>query len=244
MNFGFIITRHVTSNKTNGYWNQCVKLLRTHYNQCKIVVIDDNSDQIYVKSEYDYKNLIIIQSEYPGRGELLPYIYFLRNKWFENAVIIHDSVFFHFSYPFEKLNRKFASLWYFGNNDSVLDNIIRVSNVLEYNTIIVNHINNWNKKTWLSSQGAQSYINHDFLVYLNNKYSLTNLIDVVLNRNDRYTLERIIGILIYIETHNTTTIFGDINSLYKAPTYTFDEYINLFNKGKVMNKIVKVWTGR
>ena len=27
--YGFIITRHVNSDKTNKYWNQCVKLIRT-----------------------------------------------------------------------------------------------------------------------------------------------------------------------------------------------------------------------
>ena len=244
MNFGFIVTRHVISEKTNLYWNHCVKLLRTHYPKCQIVVIDDNSNQEFIKSQHNYTNLTIIQSEYPGTGELLPYIYFLKNKWFENAVFIHDSVFFHFKFPFENLNRQFASLWDFGNNDSELDNIIRVSKSLENNNNIINCINNWNKGLWLSSQGAQSYINHDFLIKLNKKYNLENLLDIVLNHSDRCTLERIIGILIYLETDNINTILGDINKLYKAGNYTFDEYIDTFNKGKVMHKIVKVWTGR
>lgn len=244
MNFGFIVTRHVTSEKTNNYWNQCVKLLRIHYNKCKIVIIDDNSNQDYVKSDNNYKNVITIQSEYPGRGELLPYIYYLKFKWFENAVIIHDSVFFHFTYPFQNLTTKFKSLWDFGNNNSDLQNIVRVSSNLKNNRKIIENIYDWNKHTWVSSQGAQSFINLEFLIYLNNKYSLENLLEVVLNRNDRATLERIIGILIYIETNNTETIFGDINLLHNAGKYTFDEYINLFKKRKIMRKIVKVWTGR
>ena len=74
MNFGFIVTRHVNSEKTNLYWNHCIKLLRTHYPLCQIVIIDDNSKQEFINPEHDYKNLTIIQSEYPGRGELLPYI--------------------------------------------------------------------------------------------------------------------------------------------------------------------------
>ena len=244
MNFGFIVTRHVNTEQTNLYWNQCVKLLRTHYPKCQIVIIDDNSNQDFIKSEHDYTNLTIIQSEYPGRGELLPYIYFLKNKWFENAVIIHDSVFFHFTFPFEKMNRQFASLWNFGNNDSELYNIIRVAKSLKNNKAIVHCIKYWDKGLWLSSQGAQSYINHNFLVKMNNKYDLNNLLATVLNRSDRCTLERIIGILVYLETNNTDTVFGDINLLYKAGNYTFDEYIDTFNNGKVMGKISKVWTGR
>lgn len=244
MNFGFIVTRHVNTEQTNLYWNQCVKLLRTHYPKCQIVIIDDNSNQDFIKSEHDYTNLTIIQSEYPGRGELLPYIYFLKNKWFENAVIIHDSVFFHFTFPFEKMNRQFASLWNFGNNDSELYNIIRVAKSLKNNKAIVHCINYWDKGLWLSSQGAQSYINHNFLVKMNNKYDLNNLLATVLNRSDRCTLERIIGILVYLETNNTDTVFGDITLLYKAGNYTFDEYIDTFNNGKIMGKISKVWTGR
>ena len=95
MSFGFIITRHVNSEKTNEYWNHSVKLIRSLYPFRKIVVIDDNSNQEFVKAEFDYKNVEIIQSEYPGRGELLPFVYYARNKWFDKAIIIHDSVFFH-----------------------------------------------------------------------------------------------------------------------------------------------------
>ena len=79
--FGFIVTRHVNSELTNKYWNHCVKLLRTLYPYRKIIIIDDNSNYDYVKSEFNYKNLEIIQSEYFGRGELLPYYYFLKYKF-------------------------------------------------------------------------------------------------------------------------------------------------------------------
>jgi len=244
MNFGFIITRHVNSEKTNMYWNQCVKLLRTYYPKCNIIIIDDNSNQNFVKADFAYKNTFVVQSEYPGRGELLPYIYFIKNDWFENAVIIHDSVFFHFTFPFEKLTRTFASLWDFGNNDSELYNIRKVASYLKNRNKVIRNIFEWKSNTWLSSQGAQCYINRKFLLYLNNKYSLTNLTDVILNRSDRCALERIIGILIYLETKNVNTIFGDINTLPKAGSYTFDEYINAFNSGMMHHKIVKVWTGR
>ena len=95
LSFGFIITRNVKCEKTNKYWNHCVRCLRFYYPYRKIVIIDDNSNDEFVKSDYNYQNVIIIKSEYPGRGELLPYYYFYKNNFFNNAVIIHDSVFFH-----------------------------------------------------------------------------------------------------------------------------------------------------
>jgi hypothetical protein len=94
MTYGFIITRHVSSNKTNQYWNHAVRSIRRFYPFRKIVIIDDNSNQNYVKADFEYKNIQIVQSEYHGRGELLPYYYFYKHKYFSNAVILHDSVFF------------------------------------------------------------------------------------------------------------------------------------------------------
>ena len=112
--FGFIITRHVNSEKTNRYWNHNVKLLKTLYPLIKIVIIDDNSDHNFVKPEFSYKNVEVIHSEFPGRGELLPYYYFLKHKFFTNAVIIHDSVFLHKRINFERLNGiNVMPLWFF-----------------------------------------------------------------------------------------------------------------------------------
>jgi hypothetical protein len=247
MNFGFIITRHVKNEKTNKYWNHNIKLLRTYYPNCLIVVIDDNSDYNFIKSEFDYKNIIYIQSEYIGRGELLPYIYYLKNKWFDNAVIIHDSVFFHKTYNFENLNKTFLPLWFFYNNNSEIENILRITNVLTNNIPIKRKIINWDKNDWVSCFGVQSYINHEFLKYIDNKYSLTNLIDIVKNRSDRSALERIFGAIFFIETKSIKSMFGCINTSHKQAelhSYYFDEYINSFKKGKIPTYVVKVWTGR
>ena len=103
--FGFIITRHVNSHKTNEYWNHSVKLLNYLYPSKKIILIDDNSNYEFVKQTKDYQNLEIIQSEFPGTGELLPYYYFYKRHPFKHAVILHDSVFFHKRVSFEKLSK-------------------------------------------------------------------------------------------------------------------------------------------
>ena len=64
MTYGFIITRHVNSEKTNKYWNHNIKLIRTYYPHKKIIVIDDNSNYSFVKPDFNYKNIETIQSEY------------------------------------------------------------------------------------------------------------------------------------------------------------------------------------
>jgi hypothetical protein len=50
--YGFIITRHVISEKTNKYWNQTVKLIRSIYPLKKIIVIDIINNFIYLGLVY------------------------------------------------------------------------------------------------------------------------------------------------------------------------------------------------
>jgi len=246
MSFGFIITRHVNNYNTNKYWNHNIKLIRTYYPNTTIIIIDDNSNQNFIRAEFNYKNIIIINSEYLGRGELLPYIYYLKNKWFDTAIILHDSTFIHKRINFN-IKYPVISLFHFINNDSELNNVLNIAKVLTNNTEIINKLENYYIEDWNSCQGVQSIINHDFLIYINKKYSLINLLDVIKNRSDRCALERIFGALFYIETKNNKSFFGNINLIHKKfknCNYSFNEYISLFKYKKVINYVVKVWTGR
>ena len=60
------MTRHVNSVKTNKYWNNSIRCIRRFYPQKKIIIIDDNSNPEFLKAEYEYINLEIIQSEFCG----------------------------------------------------------------------------------------------------------------------------------------------------------------------------------
>ena len=250
--FGFIITRHVNSEKTNLYWNHSIKLLRTFYPYVKIVVIDDNSNQNYVRGEFDYKNIEIIQSEFPGRGELLPYFYYIKNKFFDNAIIIHDSVFFHKRIHFEKINGiDVLPLWDFESDKENITNTIKIIQKLKNKQLLYTKIsNNFSidlfTEKWYGCFGVQSYINHNFLLKIEDKYNITNLIPSILCRSDRCCLERILGCIFSIEKsklNNSPSLFGNIRK-YQNWGYTFDEYLNHLKKGTIIRYIVKVWTGR
>ena len=82
---------------------------------------------------------------------------------------------------------------------------------------------------------------------LQNKYNITNLVNVVFNRVDRCSLERVLGILFCEEYPTLKTInslFGDIVTKYRSFSYNYDEYLHDFNKKKVIYPFVKVWSGR
>ena len=252
--YGFIITRHVNSEKTNNYWNRCIKLIRTFYPHRKIVVIDDNSNQDFVKAELEYKNVIYEKSEYPGRGELLPYIYFLKNHYFDNAIIIHDSVFFHKRVNFENLiGLDVIPFWHFDADKENFINTLKISSVLKNNyelhqkiSLTEMNILGLNKDTWIGCFGVQSFINRNFLNHINNKYNLTSLLHIVKNRADRCCLERLFGIIFSSEkksNYKNKSLFGKIHN-YQNFGYSYDEYINDINNNKIPRYIVKVWSGR
>ena len=149
----------------------------------KIVIIDDNSNYDYVISEFNYKNIEIIKSEFPGRGELLPYYYLLKKKFFENAIIIHDSVFFHKRIAFEKLyGINVLPLWFFNSDKENVDNTKRIARHLKNNFSIDDKISKnlnilgMNNDKWYGCFGVKSYINLPFLQNIENKYGITNLI--------------------------------------------------------------------
>jgi hypothetical protein len=250
MNYGFIVTRHVNSEKTNKYWNNCIKCIRRFYPFKKIVIIDDNSNYDFVKPEFPFKNIEIIKSEYLGRGELLPFVYLLKRHFFENAVIIHDSVFFHKRIMFEKLLLPVLPLWHFPKDKEHELNIVRIASELknknDFMSLFYGNDNYLMAPKWYGVFGVQCFINYNFLKNIETKYNIINLTKVVSNRRDRCCLERIMAILFYREFPNLVkyrSILGDIQT-YTRWGYTFDEYKqDLINK-KNIKYIVKVWTGR
>lgn len=252
--YGFIITRHVNSELTNKYWNNCVKCIRHFYPYRKIIIIDDNSKKDYLKSFYNYENIEIIESEFPGRGELLPYYYYIKYKFFDNAIIIHDSVFFHTRINFEKLlGVKVLPLWYFYSDTESLSNTIDLVNALKNNIEIQNKLTMRNKilgmdnSNWFGCFGSQSFINRDFLIYLERKYSITNMTSVVKCRKDRCCLERVFGAIFCSECPLITekkALLGNIFKYQKFSGYSYDNYENDIKNSKLPRPIVKIWTGR
>ena len=254
--YGFIITRHVNSEKTNKYWNHAVRSIRRFYPFRKIVIIDDNSNQAFVKADFEYKNVIIVKSEYPGRGELLPYYYFHKNKYFNNAVILHDSVFFHKRIHFEKFKQeRVIPLWHFDHSLDINSNIvncIRLSRYLNNANIIQNNLvlDDTNifalksAKIWHGCFGVQSYINYDFLSMIQRNYNLFNLLDGVLTRADRCSLERIMGIIFHIESPKLYKYPSLLGTIFDNQQwgYSFETYCKEYKS--IHKPLVKVWTGR
>jgi hypothetical protein len=106
-NFGFIIVRHVNSEKTNKYWIEAYSLIRKYYNN-KIVIIDDNSDYNFVNYNSEYIDIInceFIKSEYNCRGEILGYYYY--QKWHSNGFLFLNLFIISSQFYFFLLNQDY-----------------------------------------------------------------------------------------------------------------------------------------
>ena len=229
--YGFIILRHINNELSNKYWIRCINSIRQYYPENNILIIDDDSDYNFITNETLYKTTII-NSEYPRRGELLPYYYYLHNKLFDVAIIIHDSVIFNKYIDISVENYKF--LWGFEHNwDQVEDEtrIINIFNDLELTEFYKN------KHLWKGCFGAMAIITHDYLIYINNKYDISKLLELILNRYNRCSFERVIACLLQKEG-NIDILLGDI--------------LNYCNWGIHFNEIdnykhlplIKYWSGR
>ena len=228
---GFIILRHVNNEFVNQYWIKSYNSIRKYYPESHIIIIDDNSDNVYITPLQLYKT-IIINSEYPKRGELLPYIYYLQNKLFDIAVIIHDSVFINSYIDF--CVDKYKILWEAEHNWDQIEDETKMIN--RFNDPELNNFYN-NKQLWKVCLGCMSIITHDFLTHINNKYNISKLLDCVLTRYNRISLERVIGCILQKEAPKQT-LLGNIHRYcpYGLSINNIDNYKHL--------PIIKVWTGR
>jgi hypothetical protein len=230
--FGFIILRHVNNELTNKYWIKCVNSIRKYYPENNILIIDDNSDYNFITNEKLYKTTII-NSEYPKRGELLPYYYYLHNKLFDVAIIIHDSVFINKYIDIDMNVKKYRIIWEFEHYWDQIEDETRMINI--FNDLELKEFYE-NKNLWKGCFGGMSIIAHDYLIYINKKYDISKLLDLVLNRYNRCSFERVIGCLLQKEGKNET-LLGNITNY--CSVISFEE----IDKHKHL-PFIKCWTGR
>jgi len=231
MRIGFIMLRHVNSEVTNKYWIHCYDCIRTFYPENIIVIIDDNSKQEYITEKELYKTAIV-KSEYPGRGELLPYYYYAQYKWFDYAVILHDSVFIN--YPIHFNVKKYKLLWEFEHHWDQIEDETNMVNQFNDPDLMAFYEN---KSLWKGCFGCMSVITHDYLAEVNQSYPLSKLLPLVTTRFNRCSFERVIACLLQ-KNEGKETLLGNIHE-YCPWGIHFDQK-NLFSH----LPLIKVWTGR
>jgi len=261
MELGFVLTRHVNSEKTNKYWNECYTCIRKFYPTNTVIIIDDNSKYEYI-TPLPYTppltNVFFIQSEFQGRGELLPYYYLNKYKLFPKAIIIHDSVFIQQPINLEtsttstevKLIWNFQHFWEKPPNPDLTNDIkYLISKLNPQHTQRLLELYE-KKDQWTGCFGVMSIINTEYIsTTLDQTYHFFNLLEHVTTRTHRCCLERVFG-LICADLLQTPapTLLGDIHhyiNQYCNWEYDFDQYMNDKNNMKLQKfPMIKAHSGR
>lgn len=259
LSFGFILTRHVGSEKTNKFWNEAYNSIRKNYPEETIMIIDDNSNYEYVipLPETKLTNVFFVQSEYPARGEILPYYYLYKYKLFEKAVILHDSTFIQTRVDFitllgddpVRLLWNFAHHWETVSYHYIVNDIKNLLGKLKFSEELLQLYEK--KDLWCGCFGIMSIVTLDFCEQvLDEKYNFFNMLEHSKTRIDRCCLERIFGMIC---CHNDPSaknkiVFGDIHNYinqYCRWTYDYDEYIRDHAENKIQGfSIIKTFSGR
>jgi hypothetical protein len=234
---GFIMLRHVNSENTNKYWIYSYECIRKYYPDNYILIIDDNSNYEYI-TNIELYNTIIINSEYHGRGELLPYYYYLHNKFVDTAIIIHDSVFINNQSIIDMNVDKYKSLWDFKHYWDQIEDETNMINLFNDDELLRFY---QDKTLWDGCFGGMSIIAHDYLSHINSKYELIQLLDVVLTRHNRCSFERVIGCLLQKEYNTKIKAKSLLGEIHAYCNWGFA--INDIDSLKHL-PIIKVWTGR
>ena len=240
IDIGFIILRYVNSTKTNKYWQECYDCIRTFYSN-KIVIIDDNSNLDFLTNDKELINCEIIKSDYPQRGELLPYYYYYHNKFCDRVIVLHDTMFIK-----KKINlinivdyNCFTRIFSFGIKayNSDIDYFKEQTTFLKHgNDVYQYHLNN--KTNLLGCLGVSYVIDYSFLYKIQNKYNILNLVNTIHNREHRKTLERLLSCLFEKEMSDSgiKTRYSLLGDIHKN-----------INKQKINENSVyiqKIFTGR
>jgi len=263
--FGFILLRHVRDAETNQYWQHSLECIRRHYPRTPVLLIDDNSQQQYVTPSQD-AYCTIIQSEYPGRGEILPYYYFWKLRPFERAVFLHDSVFLQ--QPLTLSSEPIEWLWFFHPHTEDVNifnhhmaEVLAMCQHLTHSAILKSFYRS--STSWFGCFGAMANFTWSAIDQLQTEYNIFVLLDHIQDRRGRMTWERILPLVCYLNpkkqsANNTENNSHSSNQEQTIPTMIgniFHKYFSYtyaaYNRDKERDNrwwrhevLVKVWTGR
>jgi len=243
----FVILRNIRTTRDNELWMASYQSVRRFYTN-QIIIIDDNSNINTVNGKL--VNTEVIQSEYNGAGEVLPYYYFFTNKWADRMVFLHDSMFLHRRFTDEELSGSVRFHWHFSNTEIRNDRKIGTYLSMLQNPEELLEFVNQPESAWNGCFGAASIIDLDIVMQLEEAYSFfSTLVLSIKTRKDRETFERLFGIVLH---YNNLIVepfsnFGNIvhyPGAFESQVTTPDQGAYALSQKNYDTAIIKVWRGR
>ena len=243
----FVILRNIRMKRDNDLWMSSYQSIRKFYTN-KIIIIDDNSTINTVNGRL--VNTEIIQSEYNGAGEILPYYYFLTQKWADTMIFLHDSMFLNRPFTSVELDGAVRFHWHFDNTEIRDSRKIGtyISMLSNYDTLL--EFANQPESLWKGCFGGASIIDLSIIQQLEESYSFfSKLVMSIRSRKDRETFERLLGIVLYQQQliGESMSNFGNIITYpgaFESQITTPDQGAYAISQKGYNSAIIKVWRGR
>jgi len=244
----FVILRHLRTTRDNDLWISSYNSIRKFYTN-KIVIIDDNSSINTVDGKL--ANVEVIKSEFNGAGEILPYYYFLKYKWADRMIFLHDSMFINRPFRDTELEGNIKFHWYFnkskeGDFRKIINYVSMLTNSTELQAFATDP-----ETTWFGCFGATSICDLATVQYLEEEYKIfSNLVLAIRTRKDRETFERVFGIVLYYEgifNDDKCSNYGDIlkyPGAFESENNNMETATHILRQRGYDSAIIKVWRGR
>jgi hypothetical protein len=243
----FVILRNIQSTKDNDLWISSYNSIRKFYTN-PIVIIDDNSTINTVNGRL--VDTEVIKSDWRGAGEILPYYYFLKEKWADRMIFLHDSMFLHRPFQPSELEGSIRFHWHFDHEDRNDRKILSLLSLLHESNELCTSFSE-STFQWKGCFGGASMIDLDVVEQLEQKYEfISKLISNIRTRNDRKAFERIFGIVAWYEhliDSSTSSNFGSILAYPKAfesQHNNIETAAHIVSQANYNTSILKVWRGR
>jgi hypothetical protein len=244
----FVILRHIRNTRDNDLWISSYNSIRKFYTN-RIVIIDDNSSINTVDGKLN--NAEVIKSDFAGAGEILPYYYFLKYKWADKMIFLHDSMFINRPFRDTELEGDIKFHWNFTkNNDGDIRKIINYVSMLT-NARELQAFATDPETLWYGCFGATSICDLATIQYLEEEYKIfSRLVLSIRTRKDREIFERVFGIVLYYEGIFKDEKCSNYGDILKYPGAFESDNTNMETASHVLKQkgydtaIIKVWRGR
>jgi hypothetical protein len=239
----FVILRNIRHAKDNDLWISSYNSIRRFYTN-PIKIIDDNSSiNTFNGKLIDTE---VIQSEWNGAGEILPYYYFMKHKWADRMIFVHDSMFLSRPFRDSELSDPVRFHWYFSNEKDERRYSSYLS-ILSYPDPLIEYSKNLS--SWKGCFGATSIIDLDVVNTLEEKYGMfSRLTMAIRTRPDREMFERIFGLILFYEGYVTDRQCSNFGDIFRYPGAFESNHMNVETALQRANNydtaIVKIWRGR
>lgn len=240
---GFIILRHVRDSRSKELWYLSYQCIRKLYPENPILIIDDHSNYNFIDTNLEKQlvNTTIIKNTKVGRGEILPYLYYLENKIAEKILFLQDSSFITRKIDVSNI-KNFKFLWHFSNKHDLYCFSIGKFNILLSKLLngdkLISFAND--KSNWFGCTGSQCVISYDYLKKIDYMYDLKRIESKIITRSQRIEFESIISIILFslenkVVKNNKKSYFGDRGPYHIGDLNKIHQFLN---KGIVNKQFV------